>query len=345
MSGRARHNRRSAGEFLSGVALSELAALGHPADALGAVALTRTRFSARRRQAESKLSFPAASLTRERLDAVLLAGAARAGATVRRGITVRSVANDGAGWQIAHSAGTMHADRVFLASGKCDLSDHRRGAGIHDTLVGLKRYATLSPAAAAALGTAVEVALFPGGYCGIQPVEDGRVNVCLVVERALLKANRGRTDETFDAVRRGSERAGDLLADARFDDARPVAVGRVPYGFVRTRADGVFHLGDQAAVIPSFCGEGMAIALASARLAADALLRGETADAYQIRMAQLTATRVRLAAGLSHLVCSGTAQGVFAAAAPVLPPVLARLAKLTRIPAHAPARFSSPTPA
>jgi flavin-dependent dehydrogenase len=166
-------------------------------------------------------------------------------------------------------------------------------------------------------------------------MEDGRANVCLVVERAFLKARRGCPDAAFEAVRRGAERAGDLLAGARFDSARPLAVGRLPYGFVRTRSDGAFHLGDQAAVIPSFCGEGMAIALASARLAADAILAGEEADIFQRRFARRVAARVKAAALLSRLICRGPVQPLLAATAPVAPPILARLATLTRIPADA----------
>lgn len=321
------------GEFLSGVALAELASLGTPAASLGALPLGRTRFSARGRDAESALAFPAASLTRERLDGALLAAATEAGAQVRRGVTVRSVAPERGGWRIGHAGGEAVAGSVIIASGKTDLPGRRRGRGIHGTLVGLKRYAVLSPAAREAIGDAVEVALFPGGYCGMQAVEDGRVNVCLVVEQAFLKAHRGRADAAFEEVRRRAARAGDLLEGARFVDDRPAAVGWLPYGFVRTRSDGPYHVGDQAAVIPSFCGEGMAIALASARLAAEAVLRGEDACRFQHRLAALVSIRVRLAALLSRLLCLGAAQPLLAASAPVVPAVLDRLAILTRIPA------------
>jgi len=321
------------GEFLSGVALAELAALGVPAASLGAVPLSRTRFSARRRTAESSLSFPAASLTRERLDEALLIAAAEAGADVRRGVTVRALTPGGGGWRALHAGGEARGGRIVVASGKADVAGRRRAAGIHPGLVGLKRLAVLSPAAMAAMGDAVEVALFPGGYCGIQPVEGGRVNVCLVVEQAFLKAHRGNADAAFEAVRRGAERAGDLLSGARFLGDRPAAVGRVPYGFVRARSDGPYHLGDQAAVIPSFCGEGMAIALASARLASGAILAGEDATGFQRRLARLVAARVRLAALLSRGLCHGPLQPFLAAIAPVAPPLLDRIATLTRIPA------------
>ncbi len=47
------------------------------------------------------------------------------------------------------------------------------------------------------------------------------------------------------------------------------SIGAVPYGWIANDTqDGLYRLGDQAAVIPSLAGEGMAIALASAELAA-----------------------------------------------------------------------------
>jgi flavin-dependent dehydrogenase len=45
------------------------------------------------------------------------------------------------------------------------------------------------------------------------------------------------------------------------------AVGHIPYGFLRTpnNHDEVYFLGDQRMVIPSFTGDGMAIALSTAK--------------------------------------------------------------------------------
>src|SRR3546814_1820841 len=68
---------------------------------------------------------------------------------------------------------------------------------------------------------------------------------------------------------------------------RPLAVARIPYGFLHTpgSADGgVYRLGDQAAVIPSFSGDGMAIALHSGIAAADSFLAGSAAADYHMRL-------------------------------------------------------------
>ena len=54
----------------------------------------------------------------------------------------------------------------------------------------------------------------------------------------------------------------------------PASVAGLPYGYVCRATDcaeGLYRVGDQLAVIPSFTGEGIAIALPTARLAAEAI--------------------------------------------------------------------------
>ena len=79
-------------------------------------------------------------------------------------------------------------------------------------------------------------------------------------------------------------------------------------------------------MIPSFCGDGMAIALESARRAADTLLAGRPAQdgkafAAQIRTATLLAQAVRHPA----------LQGALAGACRAVPAVLQAVALATRI--------------
>ena len=82
---------------------------------------------------------------------------------------------------------------------------------------------------------------------------------------------------------------------------KPLSIYGIPYGFVH-RADApsprIHRLGDQLAVIPSFCGDGIAIALHSAALAVDRHLTGQppldgAAFASQIRTATLLARAAR----------------------------------------------------
>ncbi len=89
----------------------------------------------------------------------------------------------------------------------------------------------------------------------------------------------------------------------------------IPYGHVRRRSDGIWRLGDQAAVIASFSGDGISIALHSAELAAATYLEGGDADAYQRRLSRDVTGQVLLATALSHALVRRPAQAALGAAA------------------------------
>jgi flavin-dependent dehydrogenase len=118
---------------------------------------------------------------------------------------------------------------------------------------------------------------------------------------------------------------------------KPLSIFRVPYGFIHRGPDitGVFRLGDQAAVIPSFCGDGMAIALHSARLAAAAIGAGQGEADYHRAIRRAAGPPVRLAHRLYRLTRSRAVRDVALTAAQRWPALLRQIATHTRVaPAH-----------
>ena len=313
------------GEFLSGEALAELEALGVSPAALGAVPLTDARVAARGRAHGAPLPFRAASLTRRALDEAMLDACMAAGVEVRRGVAVTRAEGRTARLSTGEA---VTADALILATGKHDLRGQPRPDGLHGDLVGLKAYfrAPRGPR------SSVDLAFFPDGYAGLQPVENRTTNVCLVVSRDRLRALGGDPSAVFAHMRTACPHAEGLLAGSERVTAKPLAIGRVPYGYVRRGAHDAFHVGDQAAVIPSFCGEGMGIALRSGRMAAEAVLAGESPDAFQRRFARLAAPRVRGAARLSRVLCRPGLQPPAAWLAGAVPGLLSGLAAATRTP-------------
>jgi flavin-dependent dehydrogenase len=317
------------GEFLSGEALADLAELGIDTAALGAAPITAMRLVHRGRIADSRLPFAAAGLSRHVLDEALLQHAGQLGADVRRGVRVRSVE---AG-SVTTDAGRLDAPTLLLATGKHDLRGAPRAMRAQpDALIGFKMHFRLRPEQEAALAGHVEVVLFRGGYAGLQCVEEGLANLCLLVDRS-------EYDESWPALLASLERQEPHLA-RRLDGAspcwaRPISIFRVPYGFVHQGPEqaGVYRLGDQAAVIPSFCGDGMAIALHSARLAADAVLAGQDAVAYHRAMRRDAGPPVRLAFGLYRLSRPAVVRSALVAAARAWPGLLRSVARRTRVSA------------
>jgi flavin-dependent dehydrogenase len=324
------------GEFLSGEAVSYLRRLGVDPAALGALPLESLAIAGRGEARRCRLPFPAFSLSRRRLDEALLAHAAAAGAVLRRGAGVRALERQGAGWQARLEDGSrVQAREAFLATGKHDLRGWRRPPGRQPDLLGFKLHLRLARQQAMALGRGVEIGLFPGGYAGLQPVEGGRANLCLLVRRGAFAALGGQWPALLAAITASCPHLARRLSGAMPLWERPLAIAAIPYGFVQRGSDGCWRLGDQAAVIPSFAGEGMSIALHSAHLAAACHLRGEDAAAFQRSLAGDVGPLVARATLLSRLLVRPSGQALLLGAARALPFALSTAASLTRLPRHA----------
>lgn len=331
------------GDFLSVEALAYLERLGISVATLGAVAIDRVRLvGGRGLLVEAKLPFAAMSLSRRVLDEAVLEAAQRAGALVRRGATVVSLERSAEGWAATLEAGDRAgAKQVAVATGKQDLRGWARGTGgavRHEGLVAFKMYWKLGAAQHAELGAAVELILFPGGYAGLQAVDEGRANLCLLIEASRVRGLGGWSG-VLEHMRRSSPHLEGRLENAEALLARPLAVSSIPYGFVqRAAAEGVWRVGDQAAVIPSLAGDGMAIALHSGVRAGQAFARGVSAEVYQCELADEVRRGVGVAVVLSRLMVGWPGAISLVRSWPGLLP---RLARSTRIPTTAWGDFAS----
>lgn len=320
------------GEFLSFEAQDELRELGVDLNALGAVPIETVAVERRRARGATPLAFTGLSLSRRVLDEAVLARAAEAGARIRRGVRATTLRRSGAGWEVGTDAGeTLSAPDLFLATGKHDLRGWRRPPGSQPDLIGFKMYWHLADSRS--LERTVELHLFPSGYAGLQMVEGGRANLCLVIHKAAFAAMGGRWEALLSHLRETCPGLAARLSGATPCHARPLAIAAIPYGLVQRQSEGVWRLGDQAAVIPSFTGEGMSLALHSAHQAAAFFTAGRGAEAYQQHLAQDLGGQVRRSMLLSRALVAPVPQAVIGR---MLHPALMRwMLRATRIPAGA----------
>ena len=318
------------GEFLSGEALEDLAELGIDVAALGAAPISAMRLVHKGRVAETRLPFAAAGLSRWTLDEALLARAALCGADVRRGVRVRSVEPG----LVQTDAGAIPADTILLATGKHEVrGTPRAGAADPESLVGFKLHLRLRAAEQASLAGHVEVVLFKRGYAGLQMIENGTANLCLLVDRSRFAGVGQSWPGLLASLEREDSHLGRRLEGAVALWDRPLTIFRVPYGFVHQGPDlpGVYRLGDQAAVIPSFCGDGMAIALHSARLAAAAVSAGQDSANFHRAMRRDAGPPVRLAHALYRLTNVPAIRSATIHTARLWPGLLRSVARQTRV--------------
>jgi flavin-dependent dehydrogenase len=315
------------GEFLGGPALAALARVGIDVGKLGASPIDRVRVVRGSRVVEAPLGFAAAGLSRYAMDEALLAQAAAEGAEIVRGKTIRATTDNSVD---VDDAGQIEGAALLLATGKHELRGAKRAlARPAEDLVGFKTHLRLTPQQTAALQGAIELILFADGYAGLQMIEGGKANLCLLASRKRFIA----AGATWDGLQT------DLLADSphlrtRLQGAtawpKPLAIARVPYGYVYQGQDTAFRLGDQMGVIPSLAGEGMAIALHSAAMAARCVLEGGAAASYHAQMRRDVTRPIRVASALYRVGRVPVGQRIMMTALRAWPRALSTLAAATR---------------
>jgi menaquinone-9 beta-reductase len=320
------------GEFLSPEAVEYLRQAGLDPAGLGGVVVDRLRVSASGRVVDSRLPFRAVSLSRCVLDAALLGRAADAGCEVKRGVHVQGLARDGKSWMTQLSDGEAQCARnVFLATGKHDLHGWNRTEGKQGDLVGFKMHWRLRTGQTAALRGFMDLFLFEDGYGGLALVEAETANLCLVVRRSRLR-ELGGWGELLESLREENASMAERLWEAQPLWQRPLAISSIPYGYLSAREDGLWPVGDQAAVIPSFTGDGMAIALHSGALAAEMYLGAKSPVKYQQDLRGQLRRGMSLATLLSRAMVSRSGQALAPVALAALPRVIDWIARSTRIP-------------
>jgi flavin-dependent dehydrogenase len=169
----------------------------------------------------------------------------------------------------------------------------------------------------------------------MQRIEGGLVAFALVVRRDMY-ARLGSWRALLRAFAATSKRAALRLEEARELWPKPLAVSGVPYGFTHRDDDAettaCYRVGDQLAVIPSFTGDGLAIALVTGSSAARAIARNEAPRSFHAAMRARLALPMRVAGILSHAIATPLGRAAVVWPARLLPPVFTLVAAATRIP-------------
>ena len=324
------------GEFLSIEAQTYLAHLGIDLDGLGASRISRLRLIRKRQQTEIDLPFVARGLSRRTLDEALLLQAQSRGARLIRGRMVRSISADPL--QIdTGSYDQISAEAVFLATGKHDVRGMKRiSTGTMNDLIGFKLHYRLTEPQQQALYGATEVLLFSGGYAGLQIVEQDIANLCLVASRQRFEQVGKNWDALLDWIEGECPHLAERLRDAEPLFERPLSIFQIPYGFLHEpepdEPQGLFRLGDQVGVIPSFTGEGLSIALHSGCLAASTFLaHGRASSLFHRRIRSDIHLSLRLASVLNRIVRHGAGQQAVLQVCSIWPAAMRHLTTLTRV--------------
>ena len=243
------------GEFVSAESLGVLAdLLCDASDALVGPAprLERTRLFFRKRMVEAPIEPAGVSIARYDLDAALWRAAEMAGVAAYASTDIGQIRGDGP-FEIAIGPQTVSSRAVLVAAGRWSQFTPDRAVPSGPKWIGLKcHFQESNPS------VSTDLYFFDHGYCGVEPMSPDTVNACAMVRSDCATS----LDEVFALHPRLAERAAVWKPLFSAVSTAPL-VYRVP----QPRQGNVLFVGDAAAFIDPFVGDGISIALRSGQVA------------------------------------------------------------------------------
>jgi len=106
---------------------------------------------------------------------------------------------------------------------------------------------------------------FKGGYCGVSKVEDNKINICYLADYKTFKQYKNIEEYQNNVLSKNPQ------LKAIFDYCKPLfekplTISQISFGKKKTVENHVLMIGDTAGLIHPLCGNGMAMAVHSAKI-------------------------------------------------------------------------------
>jgi menaquinone-9 beta-reductase len=327
------------GEFLSPEAVARLDELRFPWAAEEACVVRRICLQSAGRSLAMSLPFEARSVRRCRLDAWLMGHARGLGVQVANGVHVRDVESTAKGFVLRSSEQTFLPSTLILATGKHALARfHARTPARGASVVGWKmNFHKLSASLQSAMHETLGLFFFKGGYGGVSLVGTDALTVSLLVQPLVLQSAAAGALGLLEQEAARVPLLQQVLNESQPVWPRPKTVANLPYGYCAVDAEsGLFPVGDQFAVLPSFTGTGISFAMASGALAAKHVAQGNSSSAYVASARQMARHVLRRALPLHNGLQRPAIAGAAMNALSWFPSILPLVAKATRLPQSMP---------
>jgi len=109
---------------------------------------------------------------------------------------------------------------------------------------------------------------FRGGYCGVSKVENGAINICYLAHFKTFKKHKNIEEYQREIVRQNPH-LNKVLSGATMIFEKPLTISQISFAPKTAVENHVLMMGDTAGLIHPLCGNGMAMAIHSAKLAAE----------------------------------------------------------------------------
>ena len=113
---------------------------------------------------------------------------------------------------------------------------------------------------------------FKGGYCGVSKVENNSINLCYITEYNSFKRYKNITDFQRQVVFK-NKHLKKIFEESNSVFKKPLTISQISFENKKPVEDHIIMCGDTAGMIHPLCGNGMGMAITSARLASIQILK------------------------------------------------------------------------
>jgi flavin-dependent dehydrogenase len=262
------------GEYVSNEVLDFLQSIGFDPFKYGASSISRLRVSTPYgKNIYIPLDLGAFGISRYVMDHALAELAVTSGVTVLTGVKVSDVQSSSEGFHVFAGSAEYAADFVIGSYGKRDMLDKKLQRSFIQDRTGylaVKYHVKTSyPADEIGLDS------FRNGYCGIVKIEDDLYNLCYLYKRSSTPVS---IDWLQEKVLFSNPVLKEIFHHAEFVFEEPLAINEISFRKKTISENHIVMCGDSAGLIAPLCGNGMSMAIQSARLLTDCIIRNSSAE-------------------------------------------------------------------
>jgi flavin-dependent dehydrogenase len=109
---------------------------------------------------------------------------------------------------------------------------------------------------------------FKGGYCGVSKVEDNRINICYLADYETFKRYKNIEEFQLKVVQK-NPRLKAVFKQSTLLFEKPLTISQICFEKKETVENHILMIGDTAGLIHPLCGNGMAMAIHSAKIVSE----------------------------------------------------------------------------
>jgi flavin-dependent dehydrogenase len=178
---------------------------------------------------------------------------------------------------------------------------------------------------------------FEDGYCGISRIEDDKYCLCYLTKASNLRKANNQVSRMEEEILFANRHLEKIFREARILEGFPVTISQISFNYKSQVEDHIVMLGDAGGMITPLCGNGMSIALHTAKIAAqygtdfleNRIVRHELEEAYTSKWKEHFAGRLRTGRMIQRFFGSKGLSNLFVGSFNLFPFLAGPLVKMT----------------